>query len=505
MCFIPMKSTQFDAIIVGSGFGGSAAAYSLAKAGLKTLLLERGNRARRDALDWDQERILLKQRYKSESPVFVKQYDDKDFKAVYPNEVVGGMSVFYGGASLRLRENDFAAWPIRYTDLEPYYGKSEHLLEVHGEAGQDIYEPARSTDYPFESIDLMPPAVRVDGAARELGYKPFKIPLAINFTNTSRTVCIKCLTCDGHPCKIEAKNDLTTTILRQAQAFDFEIMPDIVVKSFVEKNGKIAAVACIDKHSKRAFELSARVVVLSAGAIHSPAILLRSNLEKYENHRFIGKFLMRHCNATVATVFPFHINPDNTFHKQICLTDFYEDFREKYGSSTGIIQDLRTPSPNILKHYAPRGSKNLVARLERYIQNVLCIAEDDSNFDNAVSLSSETDAYGLEIVKVVHQYSSRDCERRDYLVDKAKKIMKQAGGILSYAHKLDSFSHAVGTLRFGDDPKESVLDKNCRFWGIDNLFVLDGSFMPSPGGVNPSLTIAANALRVADCIVRAFR
>ena len=83
--------------------------------------------------------------------------------------------------------------------------------------------------------------------------------------------------------------------------------------------------------------------------------------------------------------------------------------------------------------------------------------------------------------------------------------MKQAGGILSYAYNLDSFSHAVGTLRFGDDPKESVLDKNCRFWGIDNLFVLDGSFMPSPGGVNPSLTIAANALRVADYIVCAFR
>ncbi len=504
MCSISMKSTQFDAIIVGSGFGGSAAAYSLAKAGLKTLLVERGNRAKRDALDWDQERILLKQRYKGKSPIFVKQYNDNDFKAVYPNEVVGGMSVFYGGASLRLRENDFATWPIRYTNLEPYYGKSEHLLEVHGEAGQDIYEPARSTDYPFKSIDLTLPAIRIDRAARKLGYRPFKIPLAINFTNTSRTVCIKCLTCDGHPCKIEAKNDLTTTILRKAQAFDFEIMPDVVVKRFVEKNGKITSVVCIDQSAKRTFELSATVVVLSAGAIHSPAILLRSHLEKYENHTFIGKFLMRHCNATVATVFPFQTNPDNTFHKQVCLTDFYEDFRKKYGSSTGIIQDLRTPSSNVLKHYAPRGAKHLVALLERCIQNVLCIAEDDPSFDNAVGLSSEIDVYGLEIVKVVHQYSSRDCERRDYLVDKAKRIMKQAGGILSYAYNLDSFSHAVGTLRFGNDPKESVLDKNCLFWGIDNLFVLDGSFMPSPGGVNPSLTIAANALRVADYIQDAF-
>ena len=496
-----MKSRRYDVIVVGSGFGGSAAAYSFAKAGLKTLLLERGNRVRRDALDWSPREILLKKRYKSESPVYVKQYDDRAFKAVYPNEAVGGMSVFYGGASLRLREKDFARWPIRYADLEGYYSQAEKMLEVHGDAGEDVHEPRRSEGYPFEGVELTPPARRIFTAARELGYKPFKIPLAINFTNSARTVCLKCTTCDGFPCKVEAKNDLTVTVLQKAQAFDLEIMPDTIVRRLVEKNGKIVSIECIDRRSGKGFDLSAATVILSAGALHSPAILLRSGLEAYENCRFIGRFLMRHCNAIVTYVFPFQTNPDRVFHKQICLTDFYEDLRVKSGCAVGILQDIYTPAPEVIGHFAPAGSKTLASLAAGYMQNLLCIAEDEPNFDNSVRLSSDTDDYGLEIVEVVHQYSPGDYERRDYLVERARKILRGAGGVIPYLYKLDTFSHAVGTLRCGEDSKESVLDRDCRFWGIENLFVLDGSFMPASGGVNPSLTIAANAFRVADRIL----
>ena len=110
----------------------------------------------------------------------------------------------------------------------------------------------------------------------------------------------------------------------------------------------------------------------------------------------------------------------------------------------------------------------------------------------------------MAVPKVTHRYTPGDCERRDYLVGKARRILRRAGGILSYSYKLDTFSHAVGGLRFGGNPKDSVLDPFCRFWGIDNLYVLDGSFMPTSGGVNPSLTIAANAIRVAEHIRDAF-
>ena len=106
-----MNSASYDAVVVGSGFGGATAALTLAEAGLKVALLERGGWARRDDLDWDPESILIQNRYQGMSPVLVKQYDDADFSPLYPNEVVGGASVFYGGASLRLRERDLESWP----------------------------------------------------------------------------------------------------------------------------------------------------------------------------------------------------------------------------------------------------------------------------------------------------------------------------------------------------------------------------------------------------------
>ena len=480
------------------------AAHALSAAGIKTLLLERGGWARRDDLDWDQWNILVEQSYRSESPLLVKQYRDRQHRKTYSNEVVGGGSVFYGAASLRLRENDFAGWPITYADLESYYTRAEAQLGVHGQAGRDRCEAPRSEDYPFASIELTRPAQRIYEAARKLGYQPFKIPLAINFRNQERPLCIRCITCDGFPCKIEAKNDLATTLLREAQDFGLQIMPGIIAGRLVEEKGRIAAVECIDKSTRKTFSLSSKLVILSAGTLHSPAILLRSNLEGYEHHKLIGRFLMRHCNSVVSGFFPFRTNPEQIFHKQLCFTDFYEDRREEFGTAVGVIQDVYTPSAEVIGHFAPRGLRWLAALAAPFLQNLLCIAEDDPQFDNAVGLAAEKDAYGLELVKLTHRYTENDCERRDYLIDKAKKVLKAGGGLTSYVRMIPSFSHAVGTLRFGRSPQESVLDENCRFWGVDNLFVLDGSFLPTSGGVNPSLTIAANAFRVSDHIIEHF-
>jgi choline dehydrogenase-like flavoprotein len=496
-----MNIEHCDAVIVGSGFGGAATAHTLAKAGIKTVLLERGGWAKRDELDWDQREILVQQRYRSASPMLVRQGEDQVVKKMHANEVVGGMSVFYGGASLRLRERDFAGWPLDYADLEKYYTRAEQLLGVHGEAGEDPHEPGRSADYPFASAALTQPAQRIYEAARKVGYKPFKIPLAINFSDPARPLCIQCTTCDGFPCKIQAKNDLTATLLQEAQEHGLRIVAGVIVARLTEENGRIRSVQCIDKETGKTFSLSAKLVVVGAGALHSPAILLRSGLEKFAQHPFIGRFLMRHCNGVVSCVFPFKTNPKKVFHKQLCCTDFYEDRRQQFGTAVGIIQDIYTPGAEVIGHFAPRGLRKLAGFFSHYMQNLLCIAEDDPQFDNAVSLASARDDYGLELLKVTHHYSHNDYERRNYLIDRAKKILRAAGGWVSYIYDIDSFSHVVGTLRCGSSPDDSVLDKNCRFWGVENLFVVDGSFMPTSGGVNPSLTIAANAFRVSDHIL----
>jgi choline dehydrogenase-like flavoprotein len=495
---------SLDVIIIGSGFGGSFAAYSLAKAGLKTLILEKGVWVKRDELDCCPLEIFVKKRYKGHSPILVKQYQSRNYQQIYRNEVVGGSSVFFGGAALRMRETDLEKWPIDYSSLEPYYTKAENLLEIYGEPGEDPNDPYRSKNCILKSIPLTQPAQRIYQAAYMLGYQPFKIPIAINFGDASRPICTGCNTCDGFPCIIKAKNDLTTTVLKKAQDFGLEILAGIIVKSLVEDKGEIKSVECLDKDTQESFHLSAKIVIVSGGAIQSPALLMRSNLQKYNHHRIVGKYLMRHCNAVVCSVFPYRTNPEKTFHKQVGVSVFYEDFRKRLHTSTGIIQDIYTPPRELIEHFAPHGLKRLCGSFSGYVQNLLCIAEDDSNIENSVSLSGEFDANKLPVIKIKHHFSSDDYLRRDYLIRRAKKILRKAGALAHYVHKLDTFSHAVGTVRFGTSSETSVLDKHCRFFGIKNLFVLDGSFFPTSAGVNPSLTISANSLRVAAYIISEF-
>lgn len=495
----------YDAVVVGTGFGGSACAYALAQVGMKVLMLERGDWAHRDAQDWNAKAILIEKSYQGPSALSIKQYADTAYQTVRENEVVGGMSVFYGGASLRLRETDFERWPISYDELEPFYAQAENMLEVHGVAGEDPCEPSRSNDYLYAPIDLTLPAERIWKAGRKLRLSPFQMPMAINFSNTSRTTCIRCLTCDGFPCQIEAKNDLTKTFLKQAEMAGVDIVVGMQVVGVVESGGKIQAVLGVDRATKREFKIVAPLVIVAGGALQSPALLLRSNLERFPHHHLIGRYLMRHCNAVVAGVFPFRTNVKREFHKQICFTDYYEAFRSADQMATGVIQDIYSPDPVILKHFAPSGFKHAAALSSSFLQNLLCVAEDEPQYENYVALSPEADGFGVAQAQITHHYSKRDCARRDYLIGKAKQILRKAGALFFHTYQIDTFSHGVGSVRMGSDLKNSVLDPHCRFQGIDNLFVVDGSAFPTSGGVNPSLTIAANALRVGDYISKTFR
>ena len=492
-----MNAAHYDAVVIGSGFGGSLVAHALVQAGLKTALLERGQWAKRDAADWDQRTILLKQRYRAASPLLVKQYGRRTFQRTYPNEVVGGNSVFFGGASLRLRPADFVRWPFSYADLAPYYARAEQLLGVHGEVGTDPHEPPGLATYPRRAVELSAPAQRIYQAGTALGLRPFKIPLAINFSDRSRPLCLRCITCDGFPCKVEAKNDIASTVLASAAAAGLEIIVGAVAKRLVQRGGRVEQVEYVDSTSRQTHALSADLVVLAAGALNSPALLLRSGFD----HPLIGRFLMRHCNGVACYIFPFRTNPQQVFHKQLCFSDFYEDLRAELGTAAGVIQDIYTPAPPVIRHHTPWGLKTLAGMLASRMQSLLCIAEDDPRRENRVSLSSEQDVLGMELVQIEHAYSDADCRRRDYLLAKAGAVLRQAGGLLRYRYLIDSFSHAVGTLRCATTPEEGVLDVDCRYWDSDNVYVSDGSFMPSSGGVNPSLTIAANALRVAERIL----
>ena len=213
---------SYDAIVIGSGFGGAMAARALVRAGRRVLLLERGGWVARSADNWAQENVgELTGHYSREAP-YRQLRGGRDLGAYF---CVGGPSVFYGGVSLRFREKDFevdreivgdsgARWPLRYADLEPHYAEAERILGVAGAVGEDPTEPPRSGPYPHPAADLAPVSLRIRQAAEDLGFRPFRLPLAINRTaSDGREACQACGTCDGFACAVGAKNDLATTVI----------------------------------------------------------------------------------------------------------------------------------------------------------------------------------------------------------------------------------------------------------------------------------------------------
>jgi choline dehydrogenase-like flavoprotein len=502
---LDLERTLFDVLIVGSGFGGGTVAYALSRAGLKVLLVERGGWPARDETDWNGRAILLDGRYRGETPVGVRQGGAAAEVDTFPNEVVGGNSIFFGGAALRLRASDFARWPIGYAELEPHYTAAESLLEVHGHAGDDPCEPPRSAGYPHAPAPLTVPARRIADAARALGLHPFQIPIAINHAGARQPRCVSCFTCDGFPCRIGAKNDVTQTALAKADAANLAVVARVVAARVVERDGRIAALEAIDRDGGRRLTLRARLFVLSGGAIGSAALMLRSGLAARDPSGTLGRYLMRHCNAMIGYLFPFRTNPEHVNHKQICITDGYESVRDADGTALGVIQDMCMPPREVVRALGPRGFRWAAAASAERIQTLLCVAEDDPQADNAVTLSADRrDGFDLPVANVRHEYTGADTRRRDALVRTARKVLRRAGGLLGKVRLIDSFSHAVGTARMAADPGNGVLSPECRFWAFPNLFVVDGSFMPTSGGVNPSLTITANALRVAASIQADF-
>lgn len=505
---------RWDAVVVGTGFGGSMMALQLVRAGLRVLVLERGRWVDRDDSAWDTRAVLVDRKYRSVAPVVVA-----GLKPIYPDELVGGNSVIYGAASLRMREADFTMgsllstatrperafvdWPIRYADLEPYYGEAEQLLGVAGVAGQDPTEPPRSGPHPETPAPYGSPARALADAAAARGLHPFPLPLAINFAGRGgRAPCIQCLTCDLFPCKIGAKNDLAVTVLPEAIRRGAFVRPRAIAERLLVERGRVAGAVCVDADTHERFMVRADAYVVSAGAIASPALLLRSGLGALEpNGRLIGRYLMRHCSGIVVGILLRRTNPERRFHKQVAITDFYfgpagaapDAGRDWWGT----IQSLQVPPAEYLTSHAPFPIGQIGAATLEHHLSVLCVAHDEPNPDNRVALHpTRRDPYGHEVAHVFHRYSARDRGARRALYCEAARVLRQAGARLRIRKPIATFSHAVGTCRMGEHPSGAVLDPWCRVFGVPNLYVVDGSFMPTSGAVNPSLTIAANALRV---------
>ena len=206
----------YDVAIIGTGAGGGTLAWALAETGKRIVLLERGDYVRREKANWSARAVNVEGRYQTQ-----EVWRDGDGQALHPhtNYVVGGNTKFYGAALFRLRREDFGelkhwggvspAWPIAYEDLEPYYTRAERLYHVHGVRGEDPTEPPAGAPYPHPPVSHEPRIQELADDMAALGLRPFHVPLGVMLDerDSRASACIRCETCDGFPCLVNAKAD----------------------------------------------------------------------------------------------------------------------------------------------------------------------------------------------------------------------------------------------------------------------------------------------------------
>jgi choline dehydrogenase-like flavoprotein len=503
----------FDAIVIGSGFGGAMAADHLLRAGKRVLMIERGDWVPRGEHNWaDEWSRELTPAYTAETPYRILHGGPREFIGSF--NCVGGPSVYYGGVAVRFREADFeppagivgnsnAEWPYRYGDLEPFYHRAEELLDVAGDDRGDPTAPPRSAPYPQALPPLTALSRRIEAGARRLGLHPSRLPLAINYrTSAGRKACVRCTRCDGFACAVSAKNDLATTLIPDLLRRGLQLETQTVAVRLLERDRHIVGVQCFDKRTERQVVYRARNVVLAAGALATPHLLLASSLENANpGGSVVGRYLMRHYNRAVFGVFLRPPNPRAEFEKELFISDYYFGDPALGGPSgrLGSLQQFATPGLAVIRAAVPTALGIMATPFVPRLTGLLCIAEDQPQETNGVGIDRDSvDRFGLPQLVVRHRYSDRDQDAADALRRGAKRIMRRAGASGWWTYDIRTFSHAVGTVRMGVDPRTSALDGDGRYRGIANLFVTDASVMPTSAAVNPSLTIAAHALRAAE-------
>jgi len=497
-----VSDAHYDIIIIGTGMGGGTLAYALRDCGARILLIERGDFLPQEAQNWQVAAVFGENRYKP-AETWIDASDGGRFKPGV-HYFVGGNTKVYGAALPRFRREDFEAleheggsspaWTLRYEDLEPYYNLAEDLFFVHGRAGDDPTEPPRTRSYPFPEVPHEPTIAALIEKLRAQGLHPYCLPMAVDLREGGR--CIRCMTCDGFPCKVHAKGDAEICCLRPALASsNIELWTNTQARRILtDRAGKVATAVEVER-AGQSITVSGDKIIVSCGAVNSAILLLRSASSAHpdglaNSSGLLGRNYMMHNNTALTAVNPLKTNP-TVFQKTTAINDYYfgdEDFPWPMGN----IQALGKLQAGMLSAAKPYLPKPLLAAMARRSIDCWVMSEDLPDPENRVMLGSDG---GIQ----VHWKPNNRVAHRQ-LIKRAVRMMRAAGYPFVFTETLgiETNSHQCGTARFGDDPATSVLDPFCKAHDIDNLYVVDSSFFPSSTAMNPALTICAQALRVAD-------
>lgn len=519
MSNIPLQNS-YDVIIIGSGAGGGTLARHLAPSGKRILILERGDWLKREIENWDPAAVFINNRYISHDTWY--DSNDKSFQPQV-HYFVGGATKMYGAALYRLRKEDFGelkhydgispAWPITYEELEPYYMQAEKMYCVHGERHLDPTEPPCSEPYPYPPVSHEPRIQQLYDNLKKAHYNPYPAPCAImlNEKHPPHSRCIRCQTCDGFPCLVQAKADAEMIGIRPALEYGNTTLLTCAkaTKLHTDPSGKsVTAVEVEIENRKEIFK--GDVIIVSCGAANSAKLLLMSANDKHpqglaNSSDLVGRNYMFHNSQAVLAISK---EPNLTFfQKTLALNDFYfgmEGFPypmgniQMVGKSLGPMYRGEKPIETAL---VPLMALNEIAR---HSVDFWLTTEDLPDPKNRITVNQEGN------IKL--SYTPNNQVPKQKLYEKLKSMLNHLGMHPDYLIPRNLYmktnipiagtAHQAGTCRFGKDPKTSVLDTHCKAHELDNLYVVDTSFFPSIGAVNPSLTAIANALRIGDHLLK---
>ena len=506
-----MYDQQFDFIIVGSGAGGATMARQLAPHGFNILVLERGGWLPREKKNWDPTAVAVNGCYET-TEKWLNESDEEIKSNAHYN--VGGNTKFWGAALFRLRERDFEKvihpdgispeWPLKYKDFEPYYTRGEAMYDCRGVRGEDHTEPPIAEDYPHAPIQHEPMIEEISDLLKKKGMNPFHLPTAIRRDDhlAHLSECIRCNTCDGFPCLTGAKADAEYNGMRPAlKSSGVTLLTGAKVERILTNASGTSATGVEATIEGKKHVFKANIVISSCGAINSAALLLRSANDKHPNGLAngsdqVGRNYMYHLLGGLVMV-SCRQNP-TIFEKTLGVNDFYWGEKD-YDFPMGNVQSTGQVLPEMLaaQFKEPVGASSFEEMCE-YSTDWWVMTEDVPDSNNRISLKngqiklSYTENNRKSFDRLVHRWAETltDLGFCDEVLHHAKYRSSKVG--------TNGVAHQCGTCRFGEDPKTSVLDLNCKAHELDNLYVVDSSFYPSSAALNPTNTLIANAIRVSD-------
>ena len=508
-----LKISQiWDVIVIGTGMGGATAGYALAQKGLSVLFLEKGGEvaASQDTAAATLPEARIKQGWWPQ-PLSQAKSDGK-YNQIYASIGcgLGGSSMHYAAALERMPASDFEslqtanqlvpAWPVTYDAFLPYYIAAENLYGLNN--NQDDKENTRLSEWDKAFMDTL----------RSKGLKPERLNVAIKYDQD----CTECIGKVCHrSCKADARVACLNKALLNARCFLLDNCDVASIEADLQQVQHVNAI-----HSGNALKLRAKQYILAAGAVHSPQLLLKSANAFWPNGLAnssdqVGRNLMFHGSEIYAIWAPKRLSRLAIQKKSLSIRDFYLHAGQRLGyiQSMGLDAGRGNIAVFIKQSLRKYGIRNecllaLIAKVPSHVAAWVlgdasifaALIEDDADPNNRIQLNAN-EPNGASFSYTI---TADLRERADALYQVFSKHVGK-WRVLKISPTLEINSgHPSGTCRFGSNPTSSVLNADCCSHDVDNLYVVDSSFMPRSGAVNPSLTIAANALRVADKIAARF-